>query len=138
LRITSALVAVIVEGWETNLSHQPEDVADAIPFAAIEWTEPGSPPGRGIVKVHSSEEIDGVLDTSLCRHIGANDRELLVKPAVPHLTSPPIEDTGDSKVTREPNLCNILNGGVEDFEGAIRIDVSEEARWLDGVVSGTR
>jgi len=49
-----------------------------------------------------------------------------------------ISGTGDNKVTKEPNLSDILNGGVEDFEGAIRIDVSEEARWLDGVVSGTR
>ena len=82
LRITNALVTVIVE---TNPSdqHQLEDVADVIPFAAIEWTEPGSPPGWGIDKAHSSKEIDGVVDTYYCLRIGRNDRNPLGKRAVP-------------------------------------------------------
>jgi len=47
-------------------------------------------------------------------------------------------DAGDSKVTRELNLSNILDSGVEVLGGAINIDVGEEVRWLDGVVSSTR
>ena len=45
---------------------------------------------------------------------------------------------GDSEVTGELDLCNILNSGVEVLGGATGVDVGEEVRWLDGVVSSTR
>ena len=44
-------------------------------------------------------------------------------------------DAGDSEVSREPNLSGIFNSGEEVLGGAIRIDIGEEVRWLDGVVS---
>jgi len=45
---------------------------------------------------------------------------------------------GDGEVTRELDLSNILNSCVEVLGGATSIDVGEEVRRLDGVVSSTR
>jgi len=47
-------------------------------------------------------------------------------------------DAGDIEVTREFDLNNVLNSGIEVLGGATSIDVGEEIRWLDGVVSSTR
>ena len=44
-------------------------------------------------------------------------------------------DAGDSEVSRELDLSGIFNSGEEVLGGAIRIDIGEEVRWLDGVVS---
>jgi len=44
-------------------------------------------------------------------------------------------DPGNSQVTREINLRSILDGGEQVFGGTVSIDVGEEPRWLDGVVS---
>jgi len=85
---------------------------------------------------HIIKEIDGALEKVIYLIKGGSELFKLFWRAAPYL--PPIEDTGDNKVTREPNLSNILNGGVEVFGGAIDIDIGEKVRWLDGVVSGTR
>jgi len=132
---TDARVTVKVEGVEL-VQHAQEDVEDAELVARIAWTKPASPPERGILYVHQTKENHRSQDKCLRFNNGRIDRLL------PHLRTapecPPIEGTGDNRVTSEPNLGNILNGGVEVFEGATIIEVSEEARWLDGVVSGTR
>ena len=47
-------------------------------------------------------------------------------------------DAGDSEATKEFNLSNILDNRIEGLGDAFRIDVDEEIRWLDGVVSSTR
>ena len=47
-------------------------------------------------------------------------------------------DAGDSEATEEFNLSNILDNRIEGLGDAVRIDVGEEIRWLDGVVSNTR
>jgi hypothetical protein len=47
-------------------------------------------------------------------------------------------DAGDSEVTRELNLRRILDSGPEVLGGAVSIDIGEEVRWLDGVVSSAR
>ena len=47
-------------------------------------------------------------------------------------------DAGDSEATKEFNLSNILDNRIEGLSDALRIDVGEEIRWLDGVVSSTR
>ena len=43
--------------------------------------------------------------------------------------------TGDGEATREFNLGSVPNVGEQILGGAIGIDVGEEVRWLDGVVS---
>jgi len=135
LRQTDARVTVIVEGVEL-VQHAREDVEDAELVALRDWTKPASPPERGILHVHQMKENHRSQDKEIHFINGRIDLLLLHLRTAPEC--PPIEGTGDNRVTSEPNLGNILNGGVEVFEGAIRIDVSEVARWLDGVVSGTR
>jgi len=100
-------------------------------------TEPGNVSARGVLIVDAIKVSVGVTDKDLGFHSGDKDIKLLSRRAV-FGGSPLVVDAGDSKVTREGNLSNTLNSGVEVFGGAINIDVGEEARWLDGVVSGTR
>ena len=47
-------------------------------------------------------------------------------------------DAGDSEATKEFNLSNILDNRIEGLGDAFRIDIDEEIRWLDGIVSSTR
>ena len=47
-------------------------------------------------------------------------------------------NAGDGEVTGELDLSNILNSGIEVLGGATSIDVGEEVRWLDGIVSSAR
>jgi len=100
-------------------------------LAFIGITEPGSPPERGSFFVHGSKESNGFLENPTCLFKGPVEHLKLKLLAVQDPEIPPIKGTGDNKITRERNLSSILNGGVEVFEGAINIDVSEEARWLD-------
>jgi len=47
-------------------------------------------------------------------------------------------DPRDGEVTRELDFNDILNTGVEVLEGAVSIDVGENVRRFDGIISGTR
>ena len=60
-------------------------------------------------------------------------KEHSLEPFAAREGSPLVADTGDREVSREPNLCSILNSGVEVLGGPASIDVSEQGRWLDGV-----
>ena len=51
---------------------------------------------------------------------------------------PLLVNAGDGKATREVNLGSILTDGINVLEGAISIDVGEQVRWLDGVLSRAR
>ena len=53
-------------------------------------------------------------------------------------TRPLVVDAGDSEFTRKLDLGYIPNGGVEVLRETININVGEEVRWLDGVVSNAR
>ena len=44
-------------------------------------------------------------------------------------------EVGDGESTGELDLSDILNSGVEVLEGEVTMNVSEQDRWLDGVVS---
>ena len=44
--------------------------------------------------------------------------------------------SGDGYITRELVLGNTTNSGVQVFGGPIGVDVGEQVRWVDGVVSG--
>ena len=95
-------------------------------------TEPGSVSRRATreaLKVRISVASTGLgaggggIELRLSGRRAANER------------GPLVMDTSDSKVVREPNLSNILNSGEEILGGPISIDIDEEARWLNGVVS---
>jgi hypothetical protein len=51
---------------------------------------------------------------------------------------PLVVGMGDSGVTGEVDISSILNSGVGVTGGAISIDINEEVRRFDGVVSSTR
>ena len=53
-------------------------------------------------------------------------------------TNPLLVNAGYGKGTGEVNLSSILNGGIDVLEGAIGIDVGEQVRRLNGVLSGAR
>jgi len=137
--IVDVCETTIVATYEINIiAHQLEDAADVGRSAGPGWTEPGSPPERGIVSVHTLNETDGVVDIDFCYRNGAIEHRFLDIRAILAGAIPLIEDMGDSKVTGESNLGNLLNSGVDVFGGATNTDVSEEVRWLYGVVSDTR
>jgi hypothetical protein len=46
-------------------------------------------------------------------------------------------DAGDGEVSRELNCSNVLNVGVQVLGGAVSIDVGEQVRRPDGVVSSS-
>jgi len=100
-------------------------------------TEPGRVYARGVPIVDPIKVCFGDRGIDLGKDNGEGDTKLLVFRAV-YGGTPLVEDTGDSKATREPNLSNIHNSGVKVFEDAMNIDVGEEIRWLYGVVSGAR
>ena len=44
-------------------------------------------------------------------------------------------EVGDGESTGELDLSDILNSGMEVLGGDVTMNVSEQDRWLDGVVS---
>ena len=55
-----------------------------------------------------------------------------------HVGDPFIVDAGYGEVTRELDLGEILNSGIQVLGGAIGVYVGEQVRRLDGVVSSAR
>ena len=47
-----------------------------------------------------------------------------------------VDVSGGGEITRELDLGNALNSGVQVFGGPIGVDVGEQVRWVDRVVSG--
>ena len=131
--------AVIVEWDPDRPANSQEELLDLTPAGGGVWTEKGSKMGWDIVLVDTAKENMGSHDISHGIGDGDPDKNSLALVAAPGENIPLIEDTRGSKVTREPDLSNILNSGVDVFGGAIKIiDVVEERRRLDGVDSGTR
>ena len=68
------------------------------------------------------------------------DSRLLVHRAILEFDVLPlvVDTPGDSEVSGELHLSDILYSRVEVLEGAASIDVREEVRRFDGVVSSSR
>ena len=95
-------------------------------------TEPGSVSGRAARDARKVRV--GIV--GICLGVGYGGVELrLLGGRAADEAGPLIVDTGDSEITREFNLGSVFNGGEQTLEGAIGIDVDEEVRWLDGIVS---
>ena len=134
-RLAAGFRAVVGEVRKFMATNQPEVVLDDVLASSGVGTEPLGVSGRGgrdTLKVRV-----GVAGIGLGVRNGGADLRLLVRRAVV-IGSPLAAETRDGKGTREPNLSNILNGGIEVLEGAISIDIGEQVRWLDGVTSRTR
>ena len=95
-------------------------------------TEPDSVSGR--VTRDTQKVRVGII--SIVLSVGGGGIELrLLGCRAANEEGPLFVGTGDSEVTRKFNLGNIPNGGEQVLGGATSIDVGEEVRWLDGVVS---
>ena len=87
------------------------------------------------------EVIVGFFSIEIGAESGFRDSQLLVSPAfvVPGFQVALVVDMpGDCENPGELDLSDILNNRVEVLEAAISIDVGEQIRWFDGVVSSTR
>jgi len=127
--------AVVGEVREIAAADQPEVLPDDIPARSKEGTEPGGvsrPAGRDTRKVRV-----GVSGNTLGVRRGSSDQRLPGRRAIDE-ANPLVVETGDGKATREVNLSSVLNGGIDVLDGAIDIDVGEQVRWLDGVLSRAR
>ena len=130
--VISTAVTAVGEARETMTADQLEVVLDGALARSGVGTEPGLVSGCaardtrnvrvGIIGVYLGA-INGVLE------------EDTVNPRAALEGGPFVVDAGNGEVTGELNLGNILNCGVEVLGGAIRIDVDEQVRRLDGVGS---
>ena len=94
-------------------------------------TEPGSVSGLAAGETHQV----GVGIGSIVLGVGGGGVELrLPGRRATNEGGPLFVGTGDGEATREFNL-GVPNFGEQVLGGAIGIDVGEEVRWLDGVVS---
>ena len=127
--------AIVGEAREPLAVDQPEVVLDDLPARLGEGTEPGlvsvrAGPESLNVRVGLSGVILGVLS-------GGFD-DLLLGPRAGRVADPLVVGPGDGEVAGEPDLGNILNSGANILGGAISVDVGEQVRRLDGVVSSAR
>ena len=79
----------------------------------------------------------GVSGISLGVHGGGSDL-LLPERRAADVSNPVVVDAGDGEGTREVNFRSVRSVGIDVLEGAITIDVGEQVRWLDGVLSRAR
>jgi len=131
--IRSGAGTVVSEARESVAVDHPEAVFDSAPANSAVGAEPGPVPAR--VARHTLNLRVGFAGVGLGTINGVFKEHLFEPSAVHEGHIPFVMDAGDSEVARELNPCNILNSGAEVLWGAASIDVSEQVRWLDGVVS---
>jgi hypothetical protein len=133
--IRSSAAAVVGEGGEIMTDHQFEVTPDGIQARRVVGAEPTCVPVRATRDARSvgvGVESEGLGTSSGSVELRLRGRRTAVK------GGPLAIDTGDGEVTGELDHSNILNGGIQVLGGAVNIDVGEEARWHDGVVSSAR
>ena len=131
----TSITTVVCETREIAAADQLEVVLDEVLASLDVGTEPRGVSTRGArdtlkVRVGLSGKIlggrSGECDPLLHGRRAADE------------TNPLVVDAGDGNDTREVNLSNVLNGGIDVLDGVISTDVGEQVRWLDGVLSRTR
>ena len=112
-----------------------EDGLDGVLVICIGCTEPGIIPPRAAHALRHTQKVRVRL-AGIVLGIGSGvvNRSLPVRHAAV-VVSPFVVDAGDSEGTGEVDLSNGLNCGVQVFGRAICIDVGEQVRRLDGIVS---
>ena len=115
--------AVVVEIRELMAADQLEVVLDDVLASRNVGTEPGGVSRRAAIDTRNVSV--GVVGIGLGVRSGSVKYRLPVRRATDE-TDPLVVDAGDSKGTREVNLSDILNGGIDDLEGAVGIDVGEQ------------
>ena len=111
------------------------DQAEVALDGALASSGVGAEPG--LVSVRAARDTSkvrvGLAGVCLSTRGGGADLRLSGRRAADE--SPLVADAGDGEVTRELDLNDVLNSGVEVLGGTVSIDVGELVRWFDGVVS---
>ena len=95
-------------------------------------TEPGSVSGRVTCETYHV----GVGIGRIVLGVGGGGVELRLHGRRTTVEGGPLfVGAGDDEATREFNLGSVPNGSEQVLGGAVGIDVGEEVRWPDGVVS---
>lgn len=100
----------------------------------IEWAEPGLESVRAFRE--SLDVIVGRIDDILGCISGSKNIIPLARIAECECSPLVMDMPGDGELTKELDLSDTVDSGIQVLEGAISIDVSEEIRRCDGVVSG--
>ena len=128
-------VTVVYEVCEPVLADPPKLVLDN-PLAIVrEVTEPGLESWLGFPDI---PDVRVGLVGVFLGFSGGGDEHQQVTIRAARVRSPLAVDAGDGEISREFDLSNIPNSRVQAFGGSISIDVGEEARRFDGVISSTR
>ena len=128
----------VAEARKIAAIDQPEVGLDCVRVIGIGYTEPGGiseRARRSCTETHNV--IIRLAGITLGVGSGLVDLRLLDERAAT-VGSPLIVDAGDGECTRQVDINNIFNSGVEIIGSAISVDVGEEVRRLDGVVSSAR
>lgn len=132
LREAIAQVAVVGEVRESIAVDRPEPVLDGALARIGVGTEPELVSGRDLRQ--RRDVIIGVVRMFLGSGSGGGNHPLVVRRAALVVTSL-VVNTGDGKIARKLDLSNILNSCVEVFEGSVSVEVGEQVRRFDGIVS---
>ena len=108
---------------------------DEVPASLVVGTEPGGVSSRAVRETQKVSVC--AYGMTLGGRSGVYELLLLGRRAAAEADSL-LVNAGDGKGTSEVNLGSILTDGIDVLEGPISIDVGEQVRWLDGVLSRTR
>ena len=128
-------LAVISEAREFVAADPPKVVLDSALARRVVDTEPESVSGcaaRDPLEVRVS-----FIDIFLGYGSGGGKRQPIARSAA-GVGIPLVVGAGDCETTGELDFSNILNSRVEVLECATNINVGEEVRRFDGVISSTR
>ena len=127
--------AGVSEARELVVPDLPEVVLNDVLAVRGVGTEPrGVSGGAARDTLNVTEGVDGG-----CLGVSSGGVELrLAGRRAADERSPFVVDVGDIKITRELDRSNILNCGIKVLGGTVNIEVGEQIRWLNGIVSSTR
>jgi len=124
--------AVVGEVRELAAADQLKVALDRVLARSDVGTEPGIVSGRAVHEILDVSVSGGGIG------LGAGgsgvDLRLSGRRAVDE-EGPLVVNAGGGEVTRESKLSSILNSSKQVLGGAISIDIGEEVRWFDGIVS---
>ena len=130
-----AFATVVGELVEWIVLDLRKAIQNGLVTSRVIGTEPGLVSGRtsrDTLKVSGGRS--GIFLGLLIRSMNLD----LLFDRTPSVGSPLLVDMPEGgNITRKLGLGNSLNRGVYVLRGAIGVDVSEEVRWFDGVVSDT-
>ena len=127
--------AVVGEARVLTTIHQLVVVLDSVLPSSVVDTEPASVSGSAAL--HTRNIAVGIKSIHLSPVGCGNKLRLLGRRAAVEV-GPLVVGAGNCEGTGELNFSNTPNSGVEDLGGTVGVDIGEEGRWPDGIVSRSR